>query len=203
MSPPNCLAAAATVLLVAGHLAAEARGAAVPRAVTKVAASLAFVLLAAARAGGSPFDRLVLAGLCLSLLGDALLLSARRPAFLAGLVAFLLAHVAYAAAFAPRSATPPWVALPILAALVAVLRWLWPHLGGMKGPVVAYTLVISAMLHLALGVARWQVPVGAILFYASDLLVARDRFVRPGLSNRVAGLPAYYAAQLLFAMSVG
>ena len=203
MNASTGIAAAATAVLVAGHLAAEARGAAAPRAITKVAASMAFVLLAFARAGDSPFDRRVLAGLCLSLLGDALLLSARRPAFLAGLVAFLLAHVAYAAAFAPGSATPPWAALPILAALAAVLRWLWPHLGGMKGPVVAYTLVISAMLHLALGVARWQVPAGAVLFYVSDLFVARDRFVRPGLPNRIAGLPAYYAAQLLFAAAVG
>lgn len=203
MSAPTWIAAASTGLLVAGHLVAEARGAAALRATSKVGASLAVVLLALARGGDSSFDRRVLAGLCLSLVGDALLLSARRPAFLAGLVAFLLAHVAYAAAFAPRSATPPWVALPVVAALAVVLRWLWPHLGTMKGPVVAYTLVISAMLYLALGVGGPRVPLGASLFYVSDLFVARDRFVKPGLANRIAGLPVYYAAQLLFAAAVG
>jgi uncharacterized membrane protein YhhN len=145
----------------------------------------------------------VLAGLCLSLAGDALLLSARRPAFLAGLVAFLLAHLAYAVAFAGRSAPPAWLLLPLAAALALVLRWLWPRLGSMKGPVMAYCLVISAMLFLALGVDRPEVRIGAVLFYLSDLTVARDRFVAEERVNRVVGLPLYYAAQLLLALSIG
>jgi hypothetical protein len=52
-------------------------------------------------------------------------------------------------------------------------------------------------------VARPGVRAGALLFYLSDLLVARDRFVRPGIVNRVVGLPLYYAAQLLLASAVG
>jgi uncharacterized membrane protein YhhN len=194
--------AAAVALLVAAHLVAEARGARAARAATKAGASLGFVLLALALGVDGPAERCLLAGLVLSVAGDVLLLSARRPAFLAGLGAFLLAHVAYAAAFAALGTPSPWVTLPIAAAIPAVLAWLWPHLGPMRLPVVAYCLVISAMLWLALGVARPEIRAGAALFYASDLLVARDRFVRPGFANRLVGLPLYYAAQLLLAHAV-
>jgi hypothetical protein len=36
----------------------------------------------------------------------------------------------------------------------------------------------------------------------SDILVARQRFVREAAWNRLVGLPLYYAAQLLLAYSV-
>lgn len=195
--------AVAVALLVAAHLAAEARGARAARAITKTAASLGFVALALVLGVEGAAERLLLAGLVLSVAGDVLLLSPRRTAFLAGLGAFLLAHVAYGAAFAAAGTPPAWVAAPISAAIPLVLRWLWPHLGPMRPAVIAYALVISAMLWLALGVPRAEVRLGAALFYASDLLVARDRFVRPGLGNRIVGLPLYYAAQLLLALSVG
>ncbi|MBI5070066.1 MAG: lysoplasmalogenase [Deltaproteobacteria bacterium] len=194
---------AATALCLALHLYAEARGRPVLRALTKLAASLGFVGLALALGVDAPFDRLVLAALLLSLLGDALLLSAARPMFLAGLVAFLLAHVAYAVAFLGEGSIPPWP-LPLLALGVGlVLRWLWPHLGPMKGPVVAYCVVIAVMVAAAMGVASAEVRAGAVLFFLSDLLVARDRFVAPGLANRAVGLPLYYGAQLLLASAVG
>ncbi len=195
---------AATALLLPLHLLAEARGWALLRAVGKVGASLGFVGLALALGGtATPFGQRLLAALGLSLLGDALLLSAARPMFLAGLVAFLLAHVAYAAAFLGAGPLPLWP-LPLLAVGVALtLRWLWPHLGGMKGPVVAYCLAIAAMVAAAMGVPSAAVRGGAVLFFLSDLLVARDRFVAPGFANRAAGLPLYYAAQLLLAGAVG
>ena len=46
-------------------------------------------------------------------------------------------------------------------------------------------------------------PEGDLAFYLSDLGVARQRFVSPGLINRFVGLPLYYGAQLLFAFSTG
>jgi uncharacterized membrane protein YhhN len=151
----------------------------------------------------SPFRRLVAGGLLLSVAGDALLLSRRRPAFLAGLGAFLLAHLAYAAAFAPLSSPTAGAALALGAAAALVLRWLWPHLGSMRAPVVAYCLAISAMLWLALGTTQPEVRLGALLFYGSDLFVARDRFASPGAVNRLAGLPLYYAGQVLLALAPG
>jgi uncharacterized membrane protein YhhN len=200
---PAAAAALSVAALLALHLAAEARGAPALRAVGKVGASLAFVALAAVLGVEGAFERGILAALLLSLAGDALLLSARRAAFLAGLAAFLLAHLAYGAAFAAVSRPSPWAGLLVLLATAAALRWLWPSLGTMRVPVVAYCCAIAAMLWLALGVDRAEVRAGALLFYLSDLAVARDRFVRAGMANRLVGLPLYYAGQLLLALAVG
>jgi hypothetical protein len=46
------------------------------------------------------------------------------------------------------------------------------------------------------------VLVGALLFFVSDLAVARDRFVSPGFANAAWGLPLYYAATLVLAATV-
>lgn len=199
----TALAVAAVGILLAAHLWAEARGLGTARAATKVGASLGFVAVALSLGIEGRFAQGILAGLLLSVAGDALLLSHGRPAFLAGLAAFLLAHVAYALAFAQRASLLAWPALPLAAVLALVLRWLWPHLGGLRGPVVAYCLVISAMVWLALGVDGLLVRWGAVLFYLSDLAVARDRFVRPAFANRLLGLPLYYGAQVLLALAVG
>ena len=185
---------------VVGQLWAEATGRARARAIFKVAASFGFVVLAAPFARGR-YGALVLAGLCLSAVGDALLLSPAKRAFLSGLVAFLLTHLAYAAAFAPGSRVSPLAAAILFCMGAAVVAWLWPGLGTMRVPVLVYTAAISSMLLFGLGVESPLVPIGAVLFYLSDLTVARDRFVHPGLANRVVGLPMYYAAQVILALS--
>ena len=81
-------------------------------------------------------------------------------------------------------------------------------------PVLTYLVAISLMVALGYGamsaaLARGvPAPISALLliaplaFYLSDLAVARDRFVSPGLVNRICGLPLYYAAQILFAVSI-
>jgi uncharacterized membrane protein YhhN len=77
----------------------------------------------------------------------------------------------------------------------------------MKKPVWAYITVITIMLSCAFGVQEMTrhplIWIGALAFYLSDISVARDRFVHRDLANRLWGLPLYYAAQLLLAMSVG
>ncbi len=195
------IAAVASGLAV--HLWAEAANRPVARAVSKLAASAGFVAIGLAASGGGAYAHLVLAGLLLSAAGDALLLSHRQPAFLAGIGAFLLAHVAYAAAFAPRSGVSLAVAAVLAVVALGVVRWLWPHLGTFRVPVVVYAVAITAMLLLALGVASPLVRIGAALFYLSDLTVARDRFVKRQFANRLVGLPLYYAGQVLIALSVG
>jgi uncharacterized membrane protein YhhN len=202
MSPAEWALACTVALLVAAHLAAEARGLGLARAITKIGASLAFLALGLLPGARGPLACGLLAGLALSVVGDAALLSARRAWFLGGLAAFLLAHLAYAVAFASTGHVEPWLALPVAALLAGTLRWLWPHLGPMRPAVVAYCLAIGAMLWLAQGVDRPGVRLGAILFVASDLCVARDRFVQPGLVNRAVGLPLYYLAQVLLALAV-
>ena len=77
----------------------------------------------------------------------------------------------------------------------------------MRVPIAIYMLVIGLMCVAAIGAAGlgapWMIPVGALLFTASDVAVVRDRFVAKGFINRAWGLRFYYAAQLLIAWSIG
>ncbi len=187
---------------VVGHLRADAGGRAAPRAAFKLIASAGFLLVAALRFVPDRYGFLVAAGLVLSAVGDACLLGRGQGTFLAGIGAFLLAHVAYAGAFAPISRPSAAVAAGLAVAVVGLGRWLWPHLGALRGPVLVYAAAISVMLWLGLGAARPLAPLGAALFFLSDVTVARDRFVAPGLGNRAVGLPLYYAGQLLLACSI-
>ncbi len=178
----------------------------------KPAAALVFIGAGVyAGALGTTWGAVLFAGLVLAACGDVLLIPKDRRAFLAGLVSFLLGHVAYAVAFGVRGLDWRWLgAAAFICAAVAipVLRWLWPHVEGpMRGPVAAYIVVITAMVTLAAGTvgARGNpwILVGALGFYLSDLAVARDRFVVCSFKNRLWGLPLYFFSQLLLASTVG
>ncbi|MBI5583561.1 MAG: lysoplasmalogenase [Deltaproteobacteria bacterium] len=159
------------------------------------------------------FGRLLAAGLVLCLWGDVFLALPGLKWFRAGLVAFLLGHLLYVAAFTRLAPGADWIsfgALVILAASGGAYLWLRPHLGEMHIPVAAYILVITVMLFGALAVYRQtglafsgktMIFLGATLFYLSDLFVARDQFVKKEFSNRLIGLPLYYGGQFLLAFS--
>lgn len=199
-------AAALLAALVSALVTAELferRGA---RALMKTLASLTFVGAGAlllrldTSAGG-----LLMVGLVLSLVGDlALLAKGNKPLFLLGLGAFLAAHLCYAAAFWAHGVdgTATWVAgAVLLGAGVPLSAWLSRHVrGSMRAPVAAYVVAISVMVALAAGAfgdgGRATLVVGAVLFYLSDLCVARERFVAPSKWNGIFGLPLYYAGQL-------
>lgn len=153
----------------------------------------------------TPFGLWIALGLLAALAGDLFLL--RESTFLPGLVAFLLCHLAYAFAFS-RVLTPSLLSIgstiPILLAATAALIWLWPYCGRLRGPVSIYILAISLMTIWALsafqeGRLPMAAPAGAILFFVSDLFVARHRFIQRQFLNRFLGLPLYYASQLLMA----
>jgi uncharacterized membrane protein YhhN len=211
MGTVSILAVAACAVFVTGLLLAERRQARVARAVCKLGASTAFVVFALSLAAtASPYGALVLVALLLSWVGDALLLSSAERVFFGGLVAFLCAHVAYTVAFW-TTGPPAFVFLAALAGFgaagVVTLRWLWPHLTpGDRPPVVAYILVIVVMCAAATGsssaVGSLVPAVGATCFLASDVSVARDRFVASSVANRLWGLPLYYFAQLLLAWTM-
>lgn len=182
----------------------------------KTTLSLLFILAALAQETHLPrYSQCVMAGLALCLLGDFFLALPQRTAFMAGLVAFLAGHVLYVLAFLPlaRAGVLLWSAgLVFVLASAWVFLWLRPHLGSMRGPVLAYVVVITAMVSSAAGVlgnqelnitGRLMVFTGAVLFYISDVFVARDRFVSRGFTNRLLGLPTYYAGQFLLAFSLG
>lgn len=206
---PELLVAGITVGAVASLLMAVRAGERDLEVLSKVVASVSFVVIGAVRfEPDSTVDLLLLAGLLACAVGDALLLG--RKTFDLGLASFLLGHVFYVSAFAAALSPTRWplpVVVPIAIVAVLVARWLWPHLGRRRLPVCAYIVAISIMLWGAIAVARggalgWRAGVGALLFYLSDLAVARQRFVKSEFANRAIGLPLYYAGQLLIAFSI-
>lgn len=220
MSAPVVFSVLCALALIA-TLLASVQGSDRSRYTFKPLASLAFILVALT--GGAVtgeqsayYGLWITIGLVLGAVGDVALMLTGRRSFLVGLVAFLLGHIAYVVAFALETPPDTWFgahALVPAAAALVVVRWLWPHLRSMRGPVLAYVVVITAMVVGALAVlgddARATLSdrraalacLGAVLFFASDLAVARQRFVVESLVNRLWGLPAYYAGQLLLAWS--
>jgi uncharacterized membrane protein YhhN len=180
------------------------------RAAGKPFASLGFIVAAIGfGALESPYGNIVLIGLVLGAIGDVCLLGKAKSYFIAGLVSFLLGHVAYVVAFSslPISVPQTLMSAAVAAAvMVAIARWVFPHAPDMRVPIGVYMLVIAAMCAVAIGAgaagAPWMIPVGAVMFTASDISVVRDRFVTPGFVNRLWGLPLYYAAQLIIAWSI-
>lgn len=201
-----------TIAATAALLAAERAGWQPGVWVAKPIAAAGFV--GAAWANGAlatPYGSWILLGLVLSAIGDVFLIPKERPrAFLAGLVAFLLGHVAYTIAFAVRGLDLPTMAVAMVAVLalgLMALRHLLPHVSGsMRRPVLAYVVVISGMLACAAGtVGHAGMPAifaGAFAFYLSDLAVARQRFVARSFWNKAWGLPLYFGAQLVLAWTV-
>lgn len=179
-------------------------------AAAKLIASSAFLALAV-RAGSlqSSYGRIILAGLVFSWFGDAFLIGDSQALFLAGLAAFLLAHLAYIAAFIVRGTSVKWAtvaAFPVVAVSIAVFAWLKPHTpAGLMVPVAIYTVAISLMVIAAFGTrGRGASPLilgGALLFFFSDLSVAALRLVQTDIPTYVLGLPMYYAGQTCLALS--
>lgn len=195
-------------LAVAALMYAERAGRPWLRVVAKTLASLSFVAVGVTRAGsGGVYGAWVVLALVLCALGDLALLHERGLA--GGLALFLLGHVGFVAAFQSQRPASDWPlgwVVPIAVVSGIVLRWLWPHLGRLRWAVAGYVTVITLMVWGAVSVSSvargwWPVAVGAGLFYVSDLLVARDRFVTRTFFNRAWGLPAYYGGQLILAWS--
>ena len=201
-----------TLAAVAALLLAEYVGSTAGVWVCKPLASTGFIATAlAAGALDTTYGTVVVLGLLLSWLGDVLLIPRGAPAvFQAGVLSFLLGHVAFASAFVARGVS---VAATLAAAVVAatvgvvIFRWLQPHVpDGLRAAAYAYMLVISVMVVAAAGTVaaagNAAIMIGAVAFYLSDVSVARDRFVDHAFINRLWGLPLYYAAQLVLAFSV-
>lgn len=200
-------------LVACGALvAAELRDWPIRRAIFKLIASSAFVLVAVQMdAAASTYGRLILAALALGWVGDVLLLSRRSRIFILGISAFLASHIVFATAFAhrPLADAALIVGFAVMSCIgLCVLLWLWGHLSGFfRVAVTLYVVAIVAMGAFAIAASAasgsWIIAAAALAFAASDIAVARDRFVAPGFVNRAWGLPLYYSAQLIFALSVG
>jgi uncharacterized membrane protein YhhN len=204
------------ICLLAGLLCFEKKGLRYGMLPTKTALSSLFIVTAWVQPHRvESYALLVMIGLICCLAGDVLLALPQDRMFTAGLFSFLSGHVFYGVSFllmADLNRITLIAGIATLMAGIAVYAWLKPHLGRMKIPVIAYILVISCMVCSAgsmLGTARLtaagrlMVFTGAVSFYLSDILVARDRFLKNSFINRVIGLPLYYLGQFLIAFSVG
>lgn len=151
----------------------------------------------------SPLRTLVIVGLCLSLVGDIILMLPMRG-FVAGLATFLLALGVYAIAFTREGQIRSWhlLTLPVLGvSLFFTLKPLWPDLGALRIPVAVYGTVSCLTIVAAAVRGQPLAIVGAVLFTLSDTLLAYARFSSRHVPYPVE-LGSYFAAQLLLAMSL-
>lgn len=211
----NTVIIIAASFLLAGLLVFEKNGNQRGKLPTKTILSGLFILTALLQPHPFPeYGYIILIGLIFCLGGDVFLALPQERMFLFGLVSFLLGHVCYVLGFFYVADLNPWTlggSAIGLAVSGRVFFWLRPHLGSMLVPVIAYIIVITAMVIGAFTVfgdtrlhstGRFLVIFGAVSFYISDLFVARDRFLKTEFTNRLLGLPLYYAGQFLLAFSV-
>ncbi len=161
---------------------------------------IALTLLLGADRGHSV--TLLVVGLAFSLVGDVLLLDHRR--FVGGLVAFLLAHLAYIAAVLQRpvSGPPfPWLGFGAIALALACHgrfgRDLIRAAGSLRIPVLAYEIVLLSLCVLSWFRGPWLLGFGTSFFVASDLMLGRDHFLGGPSWSRIAVMSTYHVAQVL------
>ncbi|HXU03791.1 MAG TPA: lysoplasmalogenase [Polyangia bacterium] len=154
--------------------------------------------------------RWVTAGIALSVIGDVALLGNGDRAFLIGLAAFLLAHVAYVIGFLGIAVWSPHVAVVALVMLASsglLLRAIWKGAAAMHAATIAYAAVITVMV-----VAAWATvggplamapaaAVGSTLFYVSDATLALNRFSRPIPHIPLLAMGVYWLGQLGIAIA--
>ena len=153
-----------------------------PKALVKTCAVGSLAVYA--QVSGAPW--LLVVALALSSAGDFFLAHDGEKPFLAGLASFLLAHVVYVVLF--REVGLPLAvigaetgllvgAVAIVAVCLALVGWLWGHLGEMRAPVVAYTVAIVSMVVAALALdGRPTAVLGAFAFALSDSCLAAITF---------------------------
>ncbi|MBW8909249.1 MAG: lysoplasmalogenase [Mesorhizobium sp.] len=181
-----------------------------PKLSRTAAKTLAVALLAALAAmQGGPL--LLIVALGLSAVGDAFLSRDGEKAFLGGLASFLAAHIVYVALFLQAGSGLDLlssqscrgaIALAMAAFGIVMLAALWRRVGPpLRIPIAVYVAAIMAMGISALTTDKIWVIAGAVLFMASDGLLAAERFLLAAISPqrawmRYAVWVLYYAAQL-------
>ena len=163
--------------------------------------------------------KILLTALTLSWIGDIILMFTDKAEFyfIAGLIAFLLSHISYIILFSKqlkiylkKSKIIFWVGVTAIAFyLIVMMLILLPSLGDLKIPVFVYALTISIMLLFALkGFLNWQKPansyilIGAIIFLASDSILAFDKFYAPLQYSSFLIMATYLTAQYLIVTGI-
>ncbi len=211
---PVVISVVATLLVIAAaafHIWAEYDGNLKLKYVSKPIPMVLALLIAFCVQADKPFYQyMIIGGLIFSLAGDVFLMLPSDK-FLAGLGAFLIAHIFYIVAFGSEvDGFVLWPLIPLLLYGIVVYSFLASSLKEVKVPVILYLLVIVAMAWLAC--ATWfqtrETPallalIGALLFVISDSILAINRFRTPFRAARGLTLATYFAAQWFIAASVG
>jgi uncharacterized membrane protein YhhN len=201
----------AVILSAALHIRAEVRDLRRQSYLFKpLTMALIWLIALLGQAASPAYKAMILAGLVFSLAGDVLLILP-TDRFTAGLAAFLIAQLCYGAAFVSQiRALTWWRLIPLLAYGAVVYALLAPSLGKLKLPVGIYVVAILSMAWLAW--ERWSQAgsrgallafAGALLFVASDTVLAFNRFRLKSRLAHAVSLALYWAAQGLLACSVG
>lgn len=174
---------------------------------------LILLLGAAIASAGDPAARpWLLLALAASLVGDVFLLPS--GIFPLGLLAFLVAQLAYLGAFVNRPGEAWLLAAGVLVALALGVGVGRPMVRGapptLRPPIAAYLVVICLMAIAATRTGLLSAVTGAWLFVASDTILGWDRFVaappkrgRPAAIRRLAVMVPYHLGQgmLLLALA--
>jgi alkenylglycerophosphocholine/alkenylglycerophosphoethanolamine hydrolase len=209
------------LLFAVGDWLAVARDRRRLEVVCKPAALLA-LLASASLLTREPHDawqvRFFLPGLGFSLAGDIFLMLHGKRFFLAGLVAFLLAHICYIIGF--NRAMPPWPSFVFLIPVSGIGIFLFRRManglrqrgeGRMLAPVAIYSVVLSGMLFSAwatlfrpewTGLRQGLAIGGASLFFVSDTILGWDRFVAPFPLARLGIHITYHLGQMALTASI-
>ncbi len=148
--------------------------------------------------------------------GDVLLMfQGAEIFFILGLVAFLIGHLFYMISYQKLRHTDIQgsgllntqkmrYSLPIILAGTGLVTILFPHLGGLKIPVMIYALVLTLMVLQALfryGFTSQKsfalVFVGAVFFMVSDSVLAINKFMHALPMASLAIMITYIVAQYL------
>jgi uncharacterized membrane protein YhhN len=177
-----------------------------------------FLLAGVLSPGGGWPERLVLLGLACSLAGD-LFLMLPGDHLMAGLIAFLLAHLAYIPAFLATGVHwgPGALAIALLiagaaAVILARLREALTRAGrrSLARAVTAYGLVLAVMSWSAMTrlldpswprTSATLLALGGFFFFVSDSVLGWNRFVEPKPPLRVFEMVTYHLAQLGIAVA--
>lgn len=191
------------------HLGAQLFGGEQLAAGTQMVLMPALAWLLLTRGTAAPFGLVqwTLLALFFSWLGDSLpRFATGDTAFLLMLGSFLVAHACYAVAFWPwrrhTVLSRPLLVAPYVVGVAAFCVFAAPGAGSLLPAVIAYAALITAMAVLATGLGRLAAA-GAVLFLASDALIALDAFT----DDRLPGhgfwvMFTYLTAQLFLVVGV-
>jgi len=171
---------------------------------------LALYFFTQTRRAATPLKTWIVLALGFSWLGDILLMFEERNSifFLLGLSAFLVAQVFYIVFF-HNIRMREYIRGNALLLLIVIVYYfilisvISPHLGNLKLPVRIYGVVLSFMVMLAMHTmfsknkrAGMWMMIGAILFVASDSLLALNKFYASFDYSTVIIMLTYGIAQL-------